>query len=127
VLSAALSWASSSQLVPEIETNGCTLAPAARGTRCSLRSGGTGYEPGPHRHGALVPAWALSPQAVEAIRAQMLRRAKGRARILAQRDEMIVSFQYGLCAQPGGVGAALVIAAGRVRLSARGPLKRAPV
>ncbi|HXC45861.1 MAG TPA: hypothetical protein VNU24_04585, partial [Solirubrobacteraceae bacterium] len=100
VLSAALSWAASSRLVPEIETNGCTLAPAAPGKRRrSLRSGGTGYEPGPRRHGPLVPSWALSPQAVEAIRAQMLHRAQGREKVLAHRDAIIVSLQYGLCAR----------------------------
>jgi integrase len=100
VLSAALSWAASSKLVPEIETNGCSLAPAATGKRRrSHRSGGTGYEPGPRRHGPLVPAWALSPRAVEAIRAQMLKGAPGREQIFARRDAMIVSLQYGLCAR----------------------------
>jgi hypothetical protein len=100
VLSAALSWAASSNLVGEIQTNGCSFAPEPRGNiRRSLRSGGTGYEPGPRRHGPLVPAWALSPQAVEAIRAQMLARAEGREPILARRDAMVVSLQYGLCAR----------------------------
>lgn len=46
-----------------------------------------------------MPAWALSPQAVEAIRAQILDRAKGRKPILARRDAIIVSLQYGLCAR----------------------------
>jgi integrase len=100
VLSAALSWAASSNLVGEIQTNGCSFAPEPRGNiRRSLRSGGTGYEPGPRRHGPLVPAWALSPQAVEAIRAQLLARTEGRKAILARRDAMIVSLQYGLCAR----------------------------
>jgi integrase len=100
VLSAALSWAASSNLVGEIRTNGCSFAPEPRGNiRRSLRSGGTGYEPGPRRHGPLVPAWALSPTAVEAIRAQMLARIEGRKAILARRDAMIVSLQYGLCAR----------------------------
>jgi hypothetical protein len=98
VLSAALAWAASSNLVGEIHTNGCSFAPEPRGNiRRSLRSGGTGYEPGPRRHGPLVPAWALSPQAVEAIRAQMLGREQGRKAILARRDAMVVSLQYGLC------------------------------
>jgi len=98
VLSAALSWAASSNLVGEIHTNGCSFAPEPRGNiRRSLRSGGTGYEPGPRRHGPLVPAWALSPQAVEAIRVQMLAREQGREPILAQRDAMVVCLQYGLC------------------------------
>lgn len=100
VLSASLSWAASSNLVGEIQTNGCSFAPEPRGNiRRSLRSGGTGYEPGPRRHGPLVPAWALSPQAVEAIRAQLLARTEGRKAILARRDAMIVSLQYGLCAR----------------------------
>lgn len=100
VLSAALGWAASSNLVSEIHTNGCSFAPEPRGNiRRSLRSGGTGYEPGPRRHGPHVPAWALSPQAVEAIRAQMLARAEGREQILAQRDATVVSLQYGLCAR----------------------------
>jgi hypothetical protein len=44
VLSAALSWAAASQLVPEIEINGCRLATEPRGNkRRSLRAGGTGY------------------------------------------------------------------------------------
>ena len=99
-LSAALGWAASSQLVPEINANGCTFAPEPRGNiRRSLRSGGTGYEPGPRRQGPLVPAWALSPQAVEAIRAQMLHKAEKRKEILAQRDAMVLSLQYGLCAR----------------------------
>ena len=74
-------------------------ARTARQHRRSLRSGGTGYEPGPRRHGPLVPAWALSPRAVEAIRAQMLARGERREPILAQRDATIVSLQYGLCAR----------------------------
>jgi integrase len=100
VLSAALGWAASSNLVPEIHTNGCSFAPEPRGNiRRSMRSGGTGYEPGPRRHGPLVPAWALSPQAVEAIRAQILERAERHRGILARRDAMVVSLQYGLCAR----------------------------
>jgi hypothetical protein len=98
VLSAALSWAVASQLVIEIETNGCKLAAEPRGTkRRSLRAGGTGYAPRGRRRGSLVPSWALSPQAVEAIRTEMLKRTSGRDQILAQRDAMIVSLQYGLC------------------------------
>jgi hypothetical protein len=120
VLSAALSWAASSNLVGEIRTNGCSFAPEPRGNvRRSLRSGGTGYEPGPRRHGPLVPAWALSPQAVEAIRAQLLARTEGRKAILARRDAMIVSLQYGLCARNQEVwGLRWVIAEGRVRVGA---------
>ena len=46
VLSAALSWAASSYLVPEIQTNGCGLAndrASTGGARCE--AGGTGYAP----------------------------------------------------------------------------------
>jgi hypothetical protein len=56
--------------------------------------GGTGYAPDvPKRP---LVSWALSPQAVEAIRAQMLVRVKRREAILAHRDRTIVSLQYGL-------------------------------
>jgi hypothetical protein len=100
VLSAALSWAAASHLVPEIQINGCSLATEPRGNkRRSLRSGGTGYAPAGRRRGLAVPSWALSPQAVEAIRAQMLQRVRGRRKILAQRDAMVVSLQYGLGAR----------------------------
>ncbi len=99
VLSAALSWAAASQLVPEIEINGCRLATEPRGNkRRSLRAGGTGYAPR-GRRGSLMPDWALSPQAVEAIRAEMFHRATSREEILAQRDAMVVSLQYGLSAR----------------------------
>ena len=100
VLSAALGWAASSQLVPEIQTNGCGLANEPRvNRRRSMRHGGTGYAPTGRRRGLGVASWALSPQAVEAIRAEMLLRIDGRRGILAQRDAMIVSLQYGLCAR----------------------------
>jgi hypothetical protein len=100
VLSSALSWAASSHLVAEIDTNGCRLATEPRGNkRRSLRSGGTGYAPAPRRHGPGVPSWALSPQAVEAIRAEMLLRVGSRREILAHRDAMVVSLQYGLGAR----------------------------
>jgi hypothetical protein len=46
VLSAALSWAASSYLVSEIQTNGCGLANEPRvNRRRSMRAGGTGYAP----------------------------------------------------------------------------------
>lgn len=100
VLSAALSWAAASHLVPEIEINGCSLVAEPRGNkRRSLRGGGTGYAPAARRRGPLVASWALSPQAVEAIRAQILARIKGRREILAHRDAMVVSLQYGLAAR----------------------------
>jgi hypothetical protein len=57
VLSSALSWATSSHLVAEIETNGCRLATEPRGNkRRSLRSGGTGYAPAPAATDRAYPA-----------------------------------------------------------------------
>ncbi len=100
VLSAALSWAAASQLVPEIQTNGCGLVNEPRvNRRRSMRHGGTGYAPTGRRHGLGVASWALSSQAVEAIRAELLLSIDGRRGILAQRDAMIVSLQYGLRAR----------------------------
>ncbi len=95
VLSAALSWAAGSQAVPEIQTNGCMLAnEPSISRRRSARQGGTGYAPA-HTRGPLA-SWALSPQAVEAIREQILLRVERRDPILAHRDATIVSLQYGL-------------------------------
>jgi hypothetical protein len=100
VLSAALSWAASSYLVPEIQTNGCGLANEPRvNRRRSMRAGGTGYAPARRRRGLGVASWALSSQAVEAIRAQMLLQVNARREILAHRDAMVVSLQYGLGAR----------------------------
>ena len=96
MLSAALSWAATSDLVPEIEVNGCRLATEPRGNkRRSLIAGGAGYAP----RGRRTPGWALSPQAVEAIRAEILKPGIRREEILAHRDAMVVSLQYGLCAR----------------------------
>jgi hypothetical protein len=100
VLSAALSWAAASQMVPEIQTNGYGLANEQRvNRRRSMRHGGTGYKPAGRRRGGDVASWALSPQAVEAIREQLLLRVKRRREILAHRDAMVVSLQYGLGAR----------------------------
>jgi hypothetical protein len=100
VLSAALSWAAASALVPEIQTNGCSLASEPQANRRrSMRVGGTGYAPSTRRQGLAVASWALSPRAVEAIRQTMLERVKGRETILAHRDAIIVSLQYGLAAR----------------------------
>ncbi len=94
-LSSALSWASASAAVPEIETNGCRLAKEpVISTRRSARRGGTGYGPGVSP--CPLASWALSPQAVEAIRAQMLRGGERGNALLAHRDATIVSLQYGL-------------------------------
>jgi integrase len=97
-LSSALSWASASPLVPEIQTNGCKLAKEpVISSRRSARRGGTGYGPGvPLRS---LAGWALSPQAVEAISAQMLHRGERCDTLLAHRDATIVSLQYGLAAR----------------------------
>lgn len=97
VLSAALSWAASSWEVPEIQTNGCLLASEpSHSTRRSIRAGGTGYRPTLRTS---LASWVLSPAAVEAIRDEMLRNPGRRTAILAQRDAIIVSLQYGLGAR----------------------------
>jgi integrase len=97
-LSSALSWAATSPSVLEIETNGCRLAKEpVVSPRRSARRGGTGYGPGvPPR---TLASWALSPQAVEAIRAQMLRCGEQDGVLLAHRDATVVSLQYGLAAR----------------------------
>jgi hypothetical protein len=95
VLSSALSWAARSPAVPEIQTNGCRLArEPVVSRRRSARRGGTGYAPAARPRP--LPSWALSPQAVEAIRAQILLGVDGREAILAHRDATIVGLQYGL-------------------------------
>ncbi len=97
VLSAVLSWAAASYLVPEIQTNGCILANERTiNRRRSTQRGGTGRFAAGRRRGSQTPSWALSPQAVEAVREQMLQRIEDRDPILAQRDAMAVSLQYGL-------------------------------
>jgi hypothetical protein len=95
VLSCALSWAARSPAVPEIYTNGCKLAKEpVVSRRRSAQRGGTGYAPA--RRPRPLPSWALSPQAVEAIRAQILSGAERRGALLAHRDAMIVCLQYGM-------------------------------
>jgi integrase len=98
VLSSALSWAARSPSVPEIHTNGCKLArEPIISRRRSARTGGTGYTP--TTRARPLPSWALSPQAVEAIRAQMLLPPAPRKAILAHRDATIVSLQYGMASR----------------------------
>jgi integrase len=101
VLSAVLSWAAGSHEIPEIQTNGCILATERTTTRRrSIRSGATGRGSRERKRGTQIPSWALSPQAVEAIRLQMLARVRLRDPILAERDAIAVSLQYGLAARP---------------------------
>jgi hypothetical protein len=97
-LSSALSWAARSAAVPEIQSNGCKLArEPVVSRRRSARRGGTGYPP--KVRARPLPSWALSPQAVEAIREQMLLHLEQRDPILAHRDATVVSLQYGLAAR----------------------------
>ncbi len=100
VLSAILSWAAGSHYTPEIRTNGCLLANERTGNRRrSMRSGGSGHAGRGRKHSAQVAHWALSPQAVEAVRQQLLARTERRDAILAKRDAIVVSLQYGLGAR----------------------------
>lgn len=96
VLSAVLSWAASCPVVTEIETNGCLLAnERVSNRRKSMRAnGGTASV---RRSGAAVSGWALSPTSVELIRRQMLSEPKGGSpSLVAQRDAIVVSLQFGL-------------------------------
>jgi hypothetical protein len=102
VLSAILSWAAGSHEIPEIRTNGCLLAnERSTNRRRSIRAATTGRGRSGRRRGGQIPSWALSPQAVEAIRGEMLARAcRERDPILGHRDAMVVSLQYGLADRP---------------------------
>ena len=96
VLSAVLSWAANSELVPEIESNGCLFANEKIGNRRKSMRGARGRTT-LRRRGEEVRSWALSPMAVELIRAQMLRSTiHVEKSILAHRDAIIVSVQFGL-------------------------------
>jgi hypothetical protein len=103
VLSACLSWAAGSALVPEIQTNGCLLANEQRvSKRRSARRGGAGIASADHRtprQGADVESWALSALAVEHIRRRMLRRTDQRNILLPYRDAITVSLQFGLASR----------------------------
>ncbi|MGO9490389.1 MAG: hypothetical protein ACLQBB_15360 [Solirubrobacteraceae bacterium] len=96
VLSAVLSWAASSRVAPGIETNGCLLAnERVSNRRKSMRASGAAASV--RRRGAAVSGWALSPTSVELIRAQMLCEAPGGSpTLIAQRDAIVVSLQFGL-------------------------------
>jgi len=96
VLSAVLSWAAGSELVPEIEVNGCLLANEKIGNRRKSMRSGSGQAT-LRRRGEAVRSWALSPTSVELVRAEMLSRVGHTRRlIVAHRDSMIVSLQFGL-------------------------------
>ncbi len=96
VLSAVLSWAAGSEFVPEIEVNGCLLANEKIGNRRKSMRAGNGQAT-LRRRGEAVRSWALSPTSVELVRAEMLSRVDHvRRPIVAHRDAMIVSLQFGL-------------------------------
>lgn len=96
VLSAVLSWAAQSELVPEIQTNGCLLANEKVGNRRKSVRGKQGRR-SVRRRGEEIRSWALAPMAVELIRADMLARAVGARRpLIAYRDATLVSIQFGL-------------------------------
>ena len=96
VLSAVLSWAAQSELVPEIQTNGCLLANEKVGNRRKSVRGQQGRRSA-RRRGEEIRSWALAPMAVELIRSDMLARAIGARRpLIAYRDATLVSIQFGL-------------------------------
>jgi integrase len=95
VLSAVLSWAAQSELVPEIQTNGCLLANEKVGNRRKSVRGQQGRWS--VRRGEEIRSWALAPMAVELIRADILARAVGARRpLIAYRDATLISIQFGL-------------------------------
>jgi integrase len=96
VLSAVLSWAANSELAPEIQSNGCLLANERVGNRRKSMRGAHGRRT-LRRHGEEIRSWALSPLTVEHLRAQLLEAEIHAERpILAHRDAIIVSVQFGL-------------------------------
>lgn len=95
VLSAILSWAAGSHDVPEVHTNGCLMANERTvNRRRSVRARGSGGAQREKRKTGKVPNWALSPRAVEAIRYEMLHSSKC-SELVARRNAMVVSLQYG--------------------------------
>jgi hypothetical protein len=99
-LSAVLSWAARSELVPEISTNACRTA----NEKVSTRRKSTRVQrqrSSVRRRGEEIRSWALAAVAVELIRAEMLSRA-GTARrpLLAYRDATLTSLLFGLALRP---------------------------
>lgn len=95
VLSAILSWAAGSHDVPEVHTNGCLMAnERTTNRRRSVRARGCGGAQRDKRKTGRVANWALSPKAVEAIRYEMLHTSNC-SKLIAARDAVIVSLQYG--------------------------------
>ena len=96
VLSAVLSWAANSELVHEIKSNGCLFANEKIGNRRKSMRAAHGRT-SVRRHGDEIRSWALSAMGVELLRAEMLEGARHPNRpILAQRDAIVVSLQFGL-------------------------------
>ncbi|HXN37590.1 MAG TPA: hypothetical protein VN892_06120, partial [Solirubrobacteraceae bacterium] len=89
-------WAANSELVPEIKSNGCLFANEKIGHRRKSMRAAHGRR-SVRRHGDEIRSWALSSLAVELIRAEMLKGTRHPNRpILAQRDAIVVSLQFGL-------------------------------
>lgn len=100
VLSAVLSWAAHSDLVPEIQTHACLVANENVSSRRKSMRGRSGRV-SVRRRGEEIRSWALAPIAVESIKAQMLARAvSAREPLLAFRDAAVVSLSFGLGLRP---------------------------
>jgi integrase len=100
-LSSAMSWAVERDDYP-IEVNGCKLIDRNRTRRRSSRRGRRASQRGTNSavqinrgQRANLAAWALSPLAVELIRARLLKRS-GTLPLIALRDATYVSVQYQL-------------------------------
>lgn len=95
VLSAVLSWAAGSELVPEIQCNGCLLANEKTTSRRKSTRGRGGART--RRRGAEIRSWALAPLTVEMLRAEMLACEDAfRTPLLAHRNATILSVQFAL-------------------------------
>jgi integrase len=94
VLSSALSWAVERDDIP-LEANGCKFLDRRRTQRRSSRSARGGAVGSGRKQDALA-SWALSPMAVELIRADMLAAECGRYPLVPLRNATYVSMQYEL-------------------------------